>query len=213
MQKNVFENVRFLDEGEDILNEAMKYPKNIKFVKKDQVPESFKKTIYDIVDLVEGLGFLRKPRGGKNNGAKTLLLPLYVAYSKKIKEKVAKEDLNAAYISIPQEVRMDFTTTIPTEYTDHAGEILGKAGFKAGKKLPGNISFYHMGKIGTAYYKKDKTKDGEDCYFIAYVVGKRTPVSFGINNIPLLDIDSRIDIRVDCVKDDSFSKKYFGVKD
>lgn len=210
MQENIFENVRFLDEGgEAILNEAMKYPKNIKFVKKDQVPESFKKTICDIVDIAEGLGFLRKPRGGKNNTVKNLLLPLYVAYSKKIKEKIAKEDLNAVYISIPQEVNVSLSTTIPTGYSNCVSEILSKAW----KKLPGNISLYHTGKIGTAYYKKDKTKDGEECYFIAYIAGKRTPVSFGINNILLLDIDSRIDIRVDCVKNDSFAKNYFGAKD
>lgn len=129
------------------------------FVGNKQVPKDFQKTALKVLDAIEKIGVkMTRVTGGPNDNLKQSLN----VYSNKVRDKIENggTEIRAYYFRIPSKFHLGFS--LPNEYKQLTNDILTAAGFKKGQQVGnGNL-------VGNYYYKRAKTKDGKDCYFLAW---------------------------------------------
>lgn len=139
-------------------NEATGY-EQVPFVGYKQIPKDFQQTALKIVDAIEKIG-LKNVTGGANDDIKDS----FNVYSFKVKENIEAKgtECRAYYFRIPAKLHIAFGMNTPNDYKNITHDILTSAGMKKGQQV-GN------GKaIGNYYYKRAKTNDNKNCYYLAW---------------------------------------------
>lgn len=133
-----------------------------KYIEKDEVPDSFQKIAYRLLDSIEN-----ETKAKITGGANDKLQDALNIFSSNVRKNInsSGKDARSYTFSIPQKIKISLFK-IPKEYVEFADKVFSKAGLKKGQSIAD-------GTLGNYYYKKDKTKKGEDCYFRGFLYANK----------------------------------------
>ena len=148
--------VSAINEEAAVLFEATGF-ETAKFIKKDKVPDNFKKIALKVIDHLESEG--KRVSGGKNE----TIGDAFRVFGASARKSVEKHDKSAAYyFVVPAKIKLVALKT-PQEYKEYGDKVFKAVGFKCGQEVEKLNNHY--------YYIKDKTTDGDPCYFLAWISG------------------------------------------